>query len=48
MNASIGQRITNIGMIRKGAAVGQATAIFEKRNTGTRRKRRKKQEVTAT
>ncbi|UCD75877.1 MAG: site-specific DNA-methyltransferase [Phycisphaerales bacterium] len=46
--ASAWERIINVGMVRKGAAVGQATAIFEKRNTGKRQKRGTKEEVAAT
>ena len=34
-------RIINLGMVRQGAAVGQATAIFEKRNTTGRRRGRR-------
>ena len=31
--ASAWQRITEVGMVRKGAALGQATAIHEKRRS---------------
>lgn len=46
--ASAWERIMKIGMIRKGAAVGQPTAIFEKRNAGTRRKRKEQNPIEVT